>query len=166
MAGRQTQQASAAVQFEAVQKIRAPERPVHHLRGQRAGVIVGHIVRPHQHVHRIARRAIDQRHAVDIAQFGADPATLPHPAGQQNALADETGDEAVGGPVVQIVRAIPLQQPALVQHPDLVGEGEGFELIVADQQAADTLAQQNGANLAGQAFAQRDIQAGKRLVQQ
>jgi hypothetical protein len=127
---------------------------------------VNHIVRPHQHLHRVARCATGWQYAANVTQFRAHPTPLPDPTGQQHPLADEIGDEAVRRAMIQIVGAVPLQQPTLVQYPDLVGEGKRLELVVTDQQTADAFPQQDGANLARQILAQGHVQAGKRLVQQ
>lgn len=54
---------------------------------------------------------------------------------------------------------------ALPQHADLVGHGEGFQLIVRDQDGGHPLALQNLAHLARQLLAQLRVHAGERLIQ-
>ena len=68
--------------------------------------------------------------------------------------------------MVDIVRAVPLFQPALMHYADPVGQGEGFFLIVGDQQGGDIFLAENIAQFTGQGPAQVQIQAGKRFVQQ
>ena len=87
-------------------------------------------------------------------------------AGQEHALADEVGDEAVGGTVVEVVGAVPLLDAALVHHADLVGHGEGLVLVVRHQHRGGAARLDDVAHLERQALAQVDVEVGERLVEQ
>ncbi len=87
-------------------------------------------------------------------------------AGQEHALADEIGDEAVRGPVVEVVGAVPLLDLARVHDADLVGDGERLVLVVRDQDRGGAGALDDVAHLARELFAQLDVEVRERLVEQ
>ncbi|MNH21589.1 hypothetical protein D3C79_814050 [compost metagenome] len=51
---------------------------------------------------------------------------------EETAFANESGDEAVAGSLVESVRRVELDQPPLVQDRNTVRQGQGFFLIVGD----------------------------------
>ena len=125
-----------------------------------------HIVRPQQHFHPAAGGKAVRAQAARLAQLDADAGVGAHFARQQHALADKIRHHAVGRLVVQIVRAVPLHDAALLHHPHLVGHGEGFVLVVGDQNRRGLRRLEDVAHFLAQPLAQRHIQIGKRLVQQ
>jgi len=104
--------------------------------------------------------------AGELADADVDAVVFEHDARQENALADEVGDHVVGRAVVKVVGGIPLRQPPLVQDADLVGDREGFRLVVGDQDRRRALLLQDLPNLLAQALAHLDIEVRERLVEQ
>ena len=80
--------------------------------------------------------------------------------------AGRIGHEAVGRAVVEVVGAAPLVQPAGVHDPDLVGHGEGLELVVRDQQGGQALLPENLPHLPGQLLPHFPVEAGEGFVQE
>ena len=74
------------------------------------------------------------------------------------AAADEVGNVAINGLVIEIVGRIPLHNSTFGHHADMIGDRKGFELIVRDQQGGDAVGFQNITHLAGESFAQVDVQ--------
>lgn len=68
--------------------------------------------------------------------------------------------------MVEIVRRVPLLDPAVGHQADLVGHGERFVLVVRNQNGGHALFLQDAAHLERQAFAQLDVEVGKRFVEQ
>lgn len=131
------------------------------------------IVRPQQYVNLAtggaARAAItvgERKFAAQHAQLQLHFAVVAQAARQEHALADEVRHEAADRPVIEVVCVVPLQQPATLHRADLVGDGEGFLLVVRDQNGRDAARLQNVAQLGRQARAQFDIQAREWLVEQ
>jgi hypothetical protein len=61
--------------------------------------------------------------------------------GQEDALADEVGDEAVAWLVIDALYGVSHCSDAPVgHHADLVGHGEGFVLVMRHQDGGDRLA--------------------------
>ena len=110
--------------------------------------------------------AADRLGAVERAQLHVDVLAALHRAGQERALADEVGHEAVGRLVVQVVGGGPLLDAPAGHDADLVGDGEGLVLVVRDQQRGGAGGLQQGPQFAAQALTQLDVEVGERLVQQ
>ena len=73
----------------------------------------------------------------------------------------------VGGRVVmQVVGGVPLHDLTIVHHADAVGDGEGFRLIVRDEDGRVSRGFEDVAHFEGESFARIHIQIRKRLVQQ
>ncbi|MNL29127.1 hypothetical protein D3C87_1508020 [compost metagenome] len=68
--------------------------------------------------------------------------------------------------MVQVVRGVPLRDAALAHHPDAVRDGEGFGLVVRDEDGGVAGRLQDVAHFERQAFARVHVQVGKRFVQQ
>src|SRR5512138_1924478 len=122
----------SARQLQRVEELRAAEGLVHDLGEERAVVVVDDVVGPQQHVDLTAARVLDV--AVQHAKLDLDLVVADDLAGEQRALADEIGDEAVGRLVVQAVWRVPLLDVAFVHDADPVGEREGLVLVVGDDQ--------------------------------
>jgi hypothetical protein len=165
VAGHQRQELRAAVQAQGVEDLGAAEGLVQDRGLHRAGVVVHHVVRAQQHLHRAGRRGrtVARRH---LAQLDADAAIRQPLARHQCALTDEVGDEAVGRAVVEVVGAVPLPQPAFAEHADAVGHGEGLVLRVRDQERGHAFVLQDAPHLLRQALAQIEVEAGEGLVEQ
>ena len=89
-----------------------------------------------------------------------------HLAADEVALADEAGDEGGQRLVVEVERRIPLLQVAVLEHADLVADGEGFLLVVGDQDGAGAARLEDLAHLVAEAAAQLDVEVGEGLVEQ
>jgi hypothetical protein len=68
--------------------------------------------------------------------------------------------------VVEVVRRVPLLDAAFAHDADHVGDGEGFVLVVRDQDRRHPGAFEDVAHFQRQAFAQFDVEVGKGLVEQ
>ena len=68
--------------------------------------------------------------------------------------------------MVQRVRLVPLFEAALLHDADHVADGECFHLVVGHHQRRDAGLLEDAAHFFGEAFAQFDVEAGERLVQQ
>jgi hypothetical protein len=99
-------------------------------------------------------------------QLDLDTSVVDHQARQENALANEVGDKAVCGLVVDPVWAVPLLDGPRGHDADLVGHGKGFVLIVGDEHGSDALALENIAHFQRKALAQINIQIGEGFVEQ
>ena len=124
VAGNQRQHLPATLQLQRVHDLRAAERLVHHFRARRRVVVVHHVVGPQQHVGEAALAtgvatdlAGSGNGAVEDAKFDLHLLRTQYLAGQECALADEVGDEAVGRAMVEVVGRVPLLDAALVQDP-------------------------------------------------
>ena len=166
MAGCHARHPHAAVQLQRVKHVGAAEGAVHHPGGAWAVVVVEDVVRADHHVHPVAGGGAVGQVAGEHAQAGFHPAFGGHGAGDEAAAADEIGHEAGARPVVDAVGRIPLRQPAGVHHADPVGDGEGFVLVVGDEQGGDALFQQDGAHVAADLLAQLRVQRREGFVQQ
>jgi len=102
----------------------------------------------------------------EAAQFDIDLSVAQDGSGQEHALADEIGDKSVGRAVVEVVRRVPLLDPAVGHQADFVCHGECFVLVVRDEDGGHALFFQNAAHLERQAFAQLDVEVGERFVEQ
>jgi hypothetical protein len=102
--------------------------------------------------------------------LGTSPSSVPSSIStwrrQEHALADEVGDETVGGAVVEVVGAVPLHDAALVHDADLVGHGEGLVLIVGHQHRGGAARLDDLAHLQRQALAQGHVEVREGLVEQ
>jgi len=163
----------AAGQLQGVEKLGAAERLGQHFGGDRAGVVVHHVVGAQQHVHRATRvaqitmlGAVDGLGAVQHAQLHVDVLALLHRARQERALANKISHEAVGRLVVQGVGAGPLLDMAVGHDADLVGDGKRLVLVVCHQQGGGARGLEQRTQLAAQALTQLDIEIGEGLVQQ
>ena len=68
--------------------------------------------------------------------------------------------------MVEVERGIPLFQATLVEHADMVADGEGFFLVVGNQNGAGAAQLEDFADLLAEAPAQLAIQVGEGLVEQ
>ncbi|MNC34859.1 hypothetical protein D3C75_833160 [compost metagenome] len=89
-----------------------------------------------------------------------------HLAADEVALADEAGDEGGQRLVVEVERRVPLLEATIVEHADLVADGEGFLLVVGDQDGAGAARFEYLADLLAEAAAQFDVEVGERLIEQ
>ena len=78
----------------------------------------------------------------------------------------EVHDEAVGRMVKHFLRAAHLLDLTLVQDDDLIGHGEGFFLVVGDEDAGDMKLIVQSAQPGTQLFADLRVQGAERLVEQ
>ena len=81
-------------------------------------------------------------------------------------LADEGGDEAVGGAVVDLLRRGHLLEPAMGHHRHPVGHGERLALIVGDVDEGDIGALLDGAQLGPHVLAQLEVERRQRFIEQ
>ena len=81
-------------------------------------------------------------------------------------MADEIRDEPAIGFMIEIIRRVPLQKPAFVHDADHVAERERLVLVVGHEHRRGAVAFEDIAYFARNAFAQVDVEIGKRLVQQ
>ena len=87
---------------------------------------------------RLHGRRLDDGAAVEHgADATARSRSLAHHAAAEIGFADEAGDEARLRSLVEIVRRADLQQPAMVEHRDTVGHGEGLGLVMRDEHDRD-----------------------------
>ena len=92
--------------------------------------------------------------------------SAPRLPGAEIHHADEVGDEAVGRVLVDFVRRVALQQPAVLQHRHAVGHDQRFLLVVGDDDEgdADLVLQPLQFELHG--AAQLLVERAERLVEQ
>ena len=159
-------QLGAGGQLQAVQGRGAEEGLADDLRLQLAVRGVDDIVRTQQYVHRTARCPGVGAVAVDDAQFGLHRIRALQQPTNEVALANEAGDEGRQWLVVQVERGIPLLQPAFMEDPDMVADGEGFFLIMGDQNGAGATGLEDVAHLMTEAAAQFAIEVGEGLIEQ
>ena len=67
--------------------------------------------------------------------------------------------------MIEVERCVPLLQAAILEHADVIADGEGFFLIVSDQNGAGTTCLENFPNLMAQAPAQFAIKVGEGFVE-
>ena len=103
---------------------------------------------------------------MDLAEFGQHRFRGLQLAADEIALADEAGHERRQRLVIEVVGGVPLLQAALAEHADLVADGEGFFLVVGDQDGAGAARLEDVAHFAAQAAAQLHVQVGEGLVEQ
>ena len=87
-------------------------------------------------------------------------------AEQQVRGAEERGDEARAGPLIQRARLADFLQPAAIHHADAIGHAEGFFLIVRDDDRRDSDRTLNLADGAPQLVANLRVERAERLVEQ
>src|SRR5688572_16326559 len=87
-------------------------------------------------------------------------------AEQQIRAAQELGDEARAGPLIQRSRLADLLQPASIHDADAIGHAEGFFLIVRNEHRRDADGTLDLANRAPQLFADLRVERAERLVEQ
>ena len=80
--------------------------------------------------------------------------------------ADEVGDEAVGRMLVDRVRRVALQQPAVLQHRHAVGHDQRFLLVVGDDDEGDADLVLQALQLHLHGAAQLLVERAERLVEQ
>ena len=163
----------AALQLQRVKNVGTAEGLVHYLRLHAAAVIVDDVVRAQEHFDAAdlaagaaAFAAFQRQRRMQAAEFDFHLVLADDLARQENALADKVSDEAVGRLVVEVVGRIPLLDAAPVHDADLVGHGEGFVLIVSDQNGSHAFALEDFANFKRQAFAQVDVEVRERFIKQ
>ena len=81
-------------------------------------------------------------------------------------LADEGGDEQIGGPVLQFLLAGELLQHAALHHRDAVGERIGLGLVVGDEDRGHAPLDEQALQPAAQHRAQLRLELAHRLVEQ
>jgi hypothetical protein len=130
----------------------------HHALGADAGLDLG-TCRRAAHVQAAQHAAVGQRH------FGAGARALQH-ALEHRVVADETGHEAVGGRLVELLHRVELLDHAFVEDRDAVAHGEGFALVVrhVDEGHAELAMQFLQLDL--HVFAQLLVERAERLVHQ
>ena len=89
-----------------------------------------------------------------------------HLGRQKVGTADEIGDEATSGSLVNIFRRADLLDAAGVEDGNAIGHGERFDLIVGDKEAGDAELALDVADLAAQFLAQFGVQVGEWLIQE
>ena len=67
--------------------------------------------------------------------------------------------------MIEIERRIPLLQATILEHADVIADGEGFFLIVSDQNGAGATRLENFSYLMAQASAQFAIEVGEGFVE-
>ena len=87
-------------------------------------------------------------------------------AEQQVGRSQETGDELSARVMVELLRPIDLQQAAEAHHADVVGNLEGFLLVVGNEDGGHVQLALDLAQRAAQLDADLGIQRAQRLVQQ
>lgn len=100
-----------------------------------------------------------------FAQCGLHAIGVDDAAADAAALSDELGHLKCGGVLVEILWLVPLNQFAVLHQADLVGEGEGFLLVVGYHQGGGVLLFEQLAHVLGKAVAQVGIEIGKGFVQ-
>ncbi|TPW11841.1 MAG: hypothetical protein FD130_1899 [Halothiobacillaceae bacterium] len=89
-----------------------------------------------------------------------------HHAWQKDTFTDEVGDEAVGRTVVEVVGTVPLLDMTLMHDGDLIGDGEGFMLIVGNHQRGGAFPFDDVAHVMAEPFTEGDIEVGEGFVEQ
>lgn len=86
----------------------------------------------------------------DTTRLAAGPATVAgQRAWEEGCLADEAGDEAVPGTVIDDLRPIDLVQPAVAHHCDPIAEREGLVAFVGDEDGCGAPLADRGDHVAG-----------------
>jgi hypothetical protein len=153
---------------------RRRERRVQDLRLHRALIVVNDVVGAQQYIDAATLAAVGAAlHAFkwqggDSSRPSSTSTRWPSSTvpGRKTPWPTKVGDEAIGRPVVQVVRRIPLLDLALGHDADLVGHGEGLVLVVRDENRRHAFLLQDGADFERQAFAQIDVEVGERFVEQ
>ena len=71
-----------------------------------------------------------------IALIHLQCAILPVGVQQVDARrADQLGDKSGGRAVVNVLGRTDLDDAPLIEHPDAVGHGQGFDLVVGDERS-------------------------------
>ncbi len=172
MAGHQRHHRLTAGQAQRVQELGSAKRLAHDLRLDRRTVVMDDVIGAQQHVAGATRESAGQRafaHVGQVAQRRLHHHLTRHVANHgrgKNPMADEFGHKARGRAVVQRVGVVPLVQLALVHDANGVTHGKGLELVVGDKQRRGAGRFEDASHLVGQAFAQVDIQVGKRFIEQ
>ena len=171
--GHQREDLAAAFQAQRVQDVGAAEGLVQDFGLDRTGIVVDDVVGAQQDVDGAAAvatgtafAAFDRGVGDQRAEFHVHAVVVTDRAGEQHALADEVGDEAVGRAVVQVVRRVPLLDAAVVHEADFVGDGEGLVLVVGDHDRGRPLALEDFPDFDREPLAQADVEVGEGLVEQ
>ena len=67
--------------------------------------------------------------------------------------------------MIEVERCVPLLQATILEHTDVIADGECFFLIVSDQNGAGATRLENFSYLMAQAPAQFAIEVGERFVE-
>ena len=129
------------------------------------------VFRPQHHVDPCARPVLrDERQAMPAAvERNPDPTlavALLDAARKHIRRAEESRDEQAFRPLIDVGRRPFLHDTALVHDRDPVGEGEGLDLVVGDEQGGHPDLPNERGQLAPHAVAQPRVKIGQRLVQQ
>ncbi len=90
----------------------------------------------------------------------------PGAARQRRGAAHEAGELGVVRGEVDVGGGAGLDQPALAEHGDLVGQRQGLGLVVGDQQAGGLRGPQGPGDGAARRLAQRGVEGGEGLVEE
>ncbi len=99
-------------------------------------------------------------HAV-VADAGAGDVEEVHAR-----IADEAGDEGVGGLVIELERRARLGDLAPIEHDDAIGHGHGLDLVVGDVDHRRVEVFVELGEFDAHVGAQRRVEIGQRLVEQ
>ncbi len=89
-----------------------------------------------------------------------------HRAGEEIGTADEVGDEAIAGGVVELALSADLLHLAVLHHHQPVGDRERLLLVVGHHDGGEAEAALQLANLHPDLGAELGVEVGERLVQQ
>ena len=98
---------------------------------------------------------------MQLAEGRVDMVLVADHARDQGAFPDKVRDKAVGGPMIEVVRGVPLHDVALIHHRNPVGKYEGLVLVVGHQDGRRIFGAQDLAYLARQFAAHIQIHAGE-----
>src|SRR5690606_4143907 len=99
-------------------------------------------------------------------QLGLNRFGIDQLAANEITLADEARDEGRQWFVIEVEGCVPLLPATLLHQPDLLADGEGFLLIVGDQNRAGTACLEDAPYFMAEASTQVYVEVGKRLVEQ
>ena len=164
VAGKYPLQLIAGRQLQAIQRRSAKKSLADDERLESAFRRIDDVIRTQQDIHRAASRHGVGAVAANDAQFGLYCLRVNQLAADEIPLAYETRHEGCKRLMVQVERRVPLFQPTILEHADLIADSEGFFLIVGDENGAGATRLENFANFVAQAPAQVAIEVGERLV--
>src|SRR5690606_22869058 len=84
------------------------------------------VIRAQQHIHRAALCPGVGAVAADHAEFGLYRIRAEQLAANEIALTDKAGDEGGQWLVIEVEGRVPLLQAAILEHADMITDGEGL----------------------------------------